>query len=325
MNGKRIIYCILILLSCCLLTHAQTKRALLVGLSHYGKETGWNDIHGSNDIDLIKSKQKGFSLKELRNSSATYDNIISALKSLERESKEGDTVFIHLSGHGQPVEDYNGDELDGWDESFIPFDAHMIYNKLTYDGSKHLTDDILHKHYELLQNKLGYKGALIVVIDACHSGESYRGDNNLSDFFLLDEEICDSIIIESAISDIDEYDYFERGTAFGFSKNKKEYTVKKNASKNRIVIKKQNASSSILLLESCLSSQKSIEIDVLLKDRQGKMRHYFCGPLSYSIYKTICKKNSISTNMDWVKCLNDTFSQLMYRRGKQQLVIEYTE
>lgn len=325
MATKKIIYCTLILLSCCLLTRAQTKRALLVGLSHYGKETGWNDIHGTNDIDLIKSKLKGFSIKELRNSSATYDNIISELKSLERESKEGDTVYIHLSGHGQPVEDYNGDELDGWDESFIPFDAHMIYNKLTYDGSKHLTDDILHKHYELLQNKLGYKGVLIVVIDACHSGESYRGDDNLSDFFLLDEEICDSIIIESAISDIDEYDYFERGTALGFSKNKKEYTVKKNASKNRIVIKKQNASSSILLLESCLSSQKSIEIDVLLKDRQGKMRHYFCGPLSYSIYKTICKKNYISTNMDWVKCLNDTFSQIMYRRGKQQLVIEYTE
>ena len=151
MASKRIPCCILILLECCLLTQAQNKRALLVGLSHYEKTTGWNDIHGTNDIDLIKSKLKGFSIKELRNSSATYDNIISELKSLERESKEGDTVYIHLSGHGQPVEDYNGDELDGWDESFIPFDAHMIYNKLTYDGSKHLTDDILHKHYELLQ------------------------------------------------------------------------------------------------------------------------------------------------------------------------------
>ena len=150
----RIKYCLMVLLSCCVFTQAQNKRALLVGLSHYGKATGWNDIHGTNDIDLIKTKLKGFSIKELRNSSATYDNIISELRSLERESKEGDTIYIHLSGHGQPVEDYNGDELDGWDESFIPFDAHMIYNKLTYDGSKHLTDDILHKHYELLQKDL---------------------------------------------------------------------------------------------------------------------------------------------------------------------------
>ena len=100
---------------------------------------------------------------------------------------------------------------------------------------------------------------------------------------------------------------------------------KKNTAKNRVIIKRQRASSTILLLESCLSSQKSMEIDILLKDRQGRTRHYFCGPLSYSIYKTICKKNYISTNMDWVKCLNDTFSQIMYRRGKQQLVIEYTE
>lgn len=321
----RIKYCLMVLLSCCVFTQAQNKRALLVGLSHYGKATGWNDIHGTNDIDLIKTKLKGFSIKELRNSSATYDNIISELRSLERESKEGDTIYIHLSGHGQPVEDYNGDELDGWDESFIPFDAHMIYNKLTYDGSKHLTDDILHKHYELLQKRLGSKGVLIVVIDACHSGESYRGEDDFSDFFLFDEEICDSSIIESAISEIDDYEYFERGTALGFSKNKKEYTVKKNTAKNRVIIKRQRASSTILLLESCLSSQKSMEIDILLKDRQGRTRHYFCGPLSYSIYKTICKKNYISTNMDWVKCLNDTFSQIMYRRGKQQLVIEYTE
>jgi hypothetical protein len=78
---------------------------------------------------------------------------------LEKESKEGDTIYIHLSGHGQPVEDYDFDEPDGWDESFIPYDAHMVYNKYIYDGRKHLTDDVLHQYYELLRKKIGSLGA----------------------------------------------------------------------------------------------------------------------------------------------------------------------
>ena len=58
---------IIFLLSCSFLTHAQNKRALLIGLSKYGVNTGWNNIHGTNDIDLIKTKLIGFSigLKEL--------------------------------------------------------------------------------------------------------------------------------------------------------------------------------------------------------------------------------------------------------------------
>ena len=128
----RLLYITIILLLCCLLTHAQKKRALLVGLSEYASNTGWNKIHGTNDIDLIKTKLIGYSIKELRNSSATYDNIISELNHLEKESQKGDTIYIHLSGHGQPVEDYDSDEPDGWDESFIPYDAHMIYDKLKY-------------------------------------------------------------------------------------------------------------------------------------------------------------------------------------------------
>ena len=325
MAKVRIVYLTIILLSCIVVTHAQKKRALLVGLSEYAPNTGWNKIHGTNDIDLIKTKLIGYSIKELRNSNATYNNIISELHYLEKESKEGDTIYIHLSGHGQPVEDYDFDEPDGWDESFIPYDAHMVYNRYIYDGRKHLTDDILHHHYELLRRKIGVHGALIVAIDACHSGESYRGDDEQEDFCLIDDEIVDDCILDSAITDIDEYVYYERGTALGFSKNKKEYRVKKNVAKNKIVINKQGSLSTILILESCLSSQKSVELDILIKDKKGATKHYLCGPLSYCIYKNICRKKDISTNMDWVASLNDIFSHVMYGRGRQQLVIEYSE
>ena len=76
MASKRIPYCILILLSCSLLTQAQNKRALLVGISQYGNNTGWKNIHGANDVDLMKSVPKVFSIRVLNNANATYDNII---------------------------------------------------------------------------------------------------------------------------------------------------------------------------------------------------------------------------------------------------------
>ncbi len=129
MTGKKIIYCILILLSCCILTHAQNKRALLIGISQYGNNTGWKNIHGANDVDLMKSVLNGFSIRELKNANATYDNIIKELNYLSKKTKEGDIVYIHFSGHGQPFEDINGDEQDGWDESFAPFDAHLYYEQ----------------------------------------------------------------------------------------------------------------------------------------------------------------------------------------------------
>lgn len=39
-----------------------------------------------------------------------------------RESQPGDTVWIHYSGHGGRVEDQDGDEDDGYDETLIPVD-----------------------------------------------------------------------------------------------------------------------------------------------------------------------------------------------------------
>ena len=76
MDGKRIIYSILLFLACCLLTQAQNKRALLVGISQYGNNTGWKNIHGANDVDLMKSVLNGFSIRELKNANATGSSAI---------------------------------------------------------------------------------------------------------------------------------------------------------------------------------------------------------------------------------------------------------
>ena len=88
---------IIFLLSCSFLTHAQKKRALLVGISEYGVNTGWKGIHGANDVDLMKSVLKSFSIRELKNSNATYDNIIKELNYLKQRIKgRGSCIYSFL-------------------------------------------------------------------------------------------------------------------------------------------------------------------------------------------------------------------------------------
>ena len=194
--NKILLYAFVILFSI-QIAHAQKRNALLVGISTYGDNTGWKNIHGANDVDLMKSVLNGFSIRELKNANATYDNIIKELNYLSKKTKEGDIVYIHFSGHGQPFEDINGDEQDGWDESFVPFDAHLYYEQNVYSGNKHLTDDILNTYLIKIRKKIGEHGILYVTIDACHAGNSYRES---------EEDIY-------------------RGTGKGFSKNNKIYKV----------------------------------------------------------------------------------------------------
>ena len=154
------------------------NRALLIGISDYSPQYNWNTISGTNDIDLIKGVLKGFSVKELRNENATYKNIIKECERLIQQSKPADIVYIHFSGHGQPVEDYDGDEADGWDEAFVPYDAGEKYIQGVYEGDKHFIDDTLNGLLEQLRVKLGPSGALYVVMDACHAGEQFRGEED---------------------------------------------------------------------------------------------------------------------------------------------------
>ncbi len=125
---------------------AQQKRAFMVGISHYDTAlTGyqWNNINGVEDIILLEPilKKQGFYLSTLLDDKATYENITTQLSNFINQTKKGDLVYLHFSAHGQPVEDLNGDEQDGWDEAIVPIDAYKLYKKGIYEGKKHLLDD----------------------------------------------------------------------------------------------------------------------------------------------------------------------------------------
>ena len=127
--------------------YSQGKRAFMVGISNYSLNQvdgkGWNDIHGENDVKLLVPtlKKQGFSIQKLCNREATAKNIRKSFISFSEKCKSGDIVYLHFSCHGQPFEDYDGDESDGWDEALVPFDALKEYQQGKYIGENHITDD----------------------------------------------------------------------------------------------------------------------------------------------------------------------------------------
>lgn len=234
---------------------AQRKRAFLVGISHYDTAlTGyqWNNINGVEDINLLSPilKKQGYNLITILDEQATYEQITRQLTSFTKATKRGDVVYLHFSTHGQPVEDVNGDEEDGWDESIVPIDAYKLYKKGVYEGKKHLLDDQLNVYVKRLREKIGKTGFLYVIIDACHAGTSSRAN---------DETI--------------------RGTKVGFTYNNKVFKPSVQR-KCHYIIEASPRMSHVLYLEACRPDQVNVEVKV------GDKRY---GPLSYNIAQTLAQ------------------------------------
>lgn len=171
---------LIILIPCLFIdAFAQSKRALVIGV---GKQidSSWGKINGDKDIPYICTmlRDAGFSkITTLENEQATKEKIVDGLAELARKCQKSDVVYIHFSGHGQQMTDIHGDETsDRWDECWIPYDAYSRYSQ-SYDGSKHLTDDEIFYYINKISNKIGNDGRLLLVVDACHSGDSFFDDN----------------------------------------------------------------------------------------------------------------------------------------------------
>lgn len=268
--------------------NAQRKRAFLVGISHYDTAlTGyqWNNINGVEDVNLLCPllKKQGFQATTILDEQATYDNIIRQLASFIKATKKGDIVYLHFSTHGQPVEDLNGDEVDGWDEAIVPIDAYKMYKKGSYEGKKHLLDDQLNDYVKRLREKIGIKGFLYVVIDACHAGTSSRAN---------DETV--------------------RGTKVGFTYNNKVFKPSIHK-KSHYKIEADAKLSHVFFVEACRPDQVNTEIKV------GDKRY---GPLSYNIAQSL-SANTLSTNGDeFLKSLKSSIMNGDHWPNNQNLVTE---
>lgn len=164
-----------LILTCVLPSEAKTRRAVVIGLGEQ-LDKSWIKINGDKDVPLVVSmlKANGFGdIATLTNKKATKAGIINAFNSLINRSQKGDIIYIQFSGHGQMMTDMNGDERDGFDEAWIPYDAYLKYCSKD-KGEKHLSDDEIAQYLSKLRSKIGSEGAIAVVVDACHSGDSTR-------------------------------------------------------------------------------------------------------------------------------------------------------
>ena len=170
---KRLLTISLLLLT--LLCSAQQHRALLVGIANYPEESGWRKIHADNDVRLLDSiLSKSFHVRAIVDKQATLDNILKELSFLRQSTSLGDTVLISFSCHGQQMYAINDtSEADSLDEALVPYGAEVKYSS-KYKGEKHLRDDVLSNYVSKIREKAGIKGLVIVLLDACHSGDSFK-------------------------------------------------------------------------------------------------------------------------------------------------------
>lgn len=180
---------VILLLLASISTTAQNRYALLIGIGNYPQDSGWNSIHGDNDVSIIKTLllEQGFvedNIIVLKNAEATKSGILSAMDRLRGNAQSGDVVYIQFSGHGQQVTDLNGDEEDHFDEAWIPYDAKKKYVVGEYEGQNHILDDELNKYLNGLRSKVGIRGKIVLVVDACHSGSGSRGLGDDDDVYV---------------------------------------------------------------------------------------------------------------------------------------------
>ncbi len=163
---------------------AQKKIALIVAIGKYPPEQRyWKNLSSERDLIHIKDAliKNGFAAKNIQtlvNEKATKQGMINALNKLADNAMSGDIVYFHFSGHGQQIQDdaTDGylDEADGYDEALIPYDAKGRWDLVDYHGEKHFRDDLLDEKLTNIRKKVGTKGSVVVVLDACHSGTATR-------------------------------------------------------------------------------------------------------------------------------------------------------
>ncbi|XP_071934345.1 metacaspase-1 isoform X2 [Coffea arabica] len=88
----------------------------------------------------------------------TKHNIRMAMYWLVQGCQPGDSLVFHYSGHGSQQRNYNGDEVDGYDETLCPLD---------FETQGMIVDDEINA---TIVRPLPRGAKLHAIIDACHSG-----------------------------------------------------------------------------------------------------------------------------------------------------------
>jgi hypothetical protein len=179
------------------LCHAETRRALLVGINNYLPEDEnaaaktWNPtplrpvavrgkytrvglrglrgaVNDARQMAEVLQQRFGFSKENiviLKDGDATADRILSTLKSfLVDQAKPGDVSFFFYAGHGSRMRNTKSDVASQMDSTILPADATRG------------VPDIRGKELARIYNQaVGKHVTLTVIQDSCFSGSGARG------------------------------------------------------------------------------------------------------------------------------------------------------
>lgn len=142
------------------------RRAVLIGINDYKAVPNLfgsvNDVEAMQEILVSRWHFEPRNITVLLDGAATRAGILAALDQLARATGPDDIVYVHYSGHGSQVEDENGDESDGLDETLVPQNGRTA-------GVADITDDELDRVFSRMRSR-----NVVVVLDSCHSGTATR-------------------------------------------------------------------------------------------------------------------------------------------------------
>jgi Caspase domain len=135
------------------------RRAICVGINAY---PGVNQLYGCVPDAQLWARTLGalgFQTQLILDANATYNGLVSALKSMISSSKRGDVIVFQYSGHGTSIPHVAGQEPD---EAMVPFDF--------FTTGALLLDKELASLFSTVPDGVN----LTCFFDCCHSGDLDR-------------------------------------------------------------------------------------------------------------------------------------------------------
>ncbi len=153
------------------------KRAICVGINKFANYPQFalnGCVNDAADMAALCKQVLGFKASEvtvLTDAKATKAAIMAALGSAVKDAKAGNisSLLFAWSSHGTQMTDTSGDEPDGKDEAFVPYD--IAEKAGDWDPAHIISDDEFHDLFSQLPANV----LLEVYLDTCHSGSGLRG------------------------------------------------------------------------------------------------------------------------------------------------------
>jgi len=161
-------------------SHAKSQ-ALLIGIGQYSGhqalEGPINDVELMQNILLQNDDLRRTDIKVLTDQKATRSNILNALDNIQKSTKRGDKVILYFSGHGTSALNVHIDAgLPSHSGALVPYDIDGASTK------KELNQQLILGRRDLrpVLSNLDASGVeVLVIVDACFSGNVVRGDRDV--------------------------------------------------------------------------------------------------------------------------------------------------